>query len=92
MTVEELAKITFRMIAHLAMEDEHCCTYSSPDGRLGFCDHTKKTGEFTYGRTYRHWRIDGKVYKSKEKFMDALKDFHPAMTMERLKEMQEGKQ
>lgn len=87
MTEEELGKIPFRMVAHLAMEDEHCCTYTSEDGMLGFCDHTKKRG-FNFGRTYRHWRIGNKVYKSKEKFLEALKDYHPKMTTEKFKEMQ----
>ena len=88
MTIEELKKIPFRMVAHLAMEDEHCCTYSSEDGMLGFCDHTKKRG-FDFGRSYRHWRIGKKVYKSKEKFLEALKDYHPAMTMEKMRELNE---
>ena len=89
MTEKELAKVPFRMVAHLAMEHEHCCTYTSEDGMLGFCDHTIKTSEFTYGRTYRHWRIGKKVYKSKEKFLEALADYHPPMTKERLKELNE---
>lgn len=88
MTIEELKKIPFRMVAHLAMEDEHCCTYSSEDGMLGFCDHTKKRG-FDFGRSYRHWRIGKKVYKSKEKFLEALKDYHPAMTMDKMRELNE---
>jgi hypothetical protein len=33
----------------------------------------RKNGDF--GRTYRHWRIDNKIYKSDEKFFEALKDF-----------------
>lgn len=88
MTIEELKKIPFRMVAHLAMEDEHCCTYSSEDGMLGFSDHTKKRG-FDFGRSYRHWRIGEKVYKSKEKFLEALKDYHPAMTMDKMRELNE---
>ena len=88
MTFEEFKKIPFRMVAHLAMEDEHCCTYSSEDGMLGFCDHTKKRG-FNFGRSYRHWRIGNKVYKSKEKFLDALKDYPPAMTMDKMRELNE---
>lgn len=87
MTEAELKKVKFRMVAHLAMENEHCCTYTSEDGRLGFCDHTTKTSEFKYGRTYRHWRIDGKIYKTEKKFLEALADFHPKMTMEKLKEL-----
>ena len=87
MTREELEKIPFQMIAHLAMEDEHCCTYSSKDGRLGFCVHTRKKVSGGFGRSYRHWRIDGKVYKKEEEFFEALKDFHLPMTMERFREL-----
>lgn len=84
MTIEELKKIPFRMVTHFAMEDEHCTTYASEDGSLGFCDHTKKKGEFDFGRTYRHWRIGSKVYKSFAKFQEALKDYNQPMTNETL--------
>lgn len=81
MTEEELQKVPFQMVGHAALADEHTCTYQSKDGRLGFCDHTKVLADFDgmkeFGRTYRHWRIDSKVYKSKKKFLEALKDFHP---------------
>ena len=79
MTEEEFSKVPFHMVAHLAMEDEHCSTYSSKDGRLGICIHTRKRGEFDFGRSYRHWRIDDKVYKTKAAFLEALRDFHPEM-------------
>ena len=82
MTIEELKKIPFRMVSHIAMEDEHCINYASVDGSLGFCDHTKKKGEFDFGRTYRHWRIGSKVYKSFAKFQEALKDYNQPMTKE----------
>lgn len=77
MTTEELAKIPFHFVCHMAMEDEHTLTYASEDNRLGWCDHTpvKKNGDF--GRGYRHWRIDGKVYKTRKKFIEALRDFEP---------------
>jgi hypothetical protein len=42
MTLEELRKIPFRFVGHLAMEHEHCMSYVSKDGRLGYCDHTTK--------------------------------------------------
>jgi hypothetical protein len=29
------------------------------------------------GRAVRHYMIDGKVYKSKKKFIEAIKDFEP---------------
>lgn len=89
MTWEELTKVPFHCVSTLAMEDEHCMTYASKDGRLGFCVHTRKKDEFTFGRSHRHWRIDDKVYKSKKKFIEALADFHPEMTMEKLKELNE---
>ena len=82
MTIEELKKIPFRLVTHIAMEDEHCTTYASVDGSLGFCDHTKKKGKFDFGRTYRHWRIGSKVYKSFAKFQEALKDYNQPMTKE----------
>ena len=75
MTVEELKKIPFKFHAHMSLEDEHTTTYFSEDGKLGFCDHVPfKNGE-PHGRVYRHYMIDGKVYKTKEKFLEALKDF-----------------
>ena len=54
-------------------------TYESEDGRLGFCEHTPKLKNGNFGRTYRHYHIDGKVYKSKEKFLAALADFNPSV-------------
>ena len=77
MTQEELNKVPFHFVSSLAMEDEHILSYESEDGRLGFCDHTPKRKDGTLGRTYRHWRIEDKVYKKKEKFIEALADFNP---------------
>lgn len=77
MTQEELKKIPFHFVCSLAMEDEHMLSYESEDGRLGYCDHTPKRKNGDFGRTYRYWRIDGKVYKNKEKFIEALADFNP---------------
>lgn len=79
MTLEGLKKIPFHFVSSLAMEDEHMLTYASEDGRLGFCDHTPKRKNGDFGRTYRHYRIEGKVYKKKEKFIEALADFNPAV-------------
>ena len=77
MTEQELLQIPFKCIGHLAMEHEHCMTYISEDGRLGFCDHTRVLEHGRFGRPRRHYRIDNKIYKSKKKFLDALKDFNP---------------
>ncbi len=77
MTYEELKKVPFHFVSHLSMEDEHCTTYASEDGRIGFCNHVPyKNGE-PKGRSYRHYMIDGKVYKTKEKFVEALEQFKP---------------
>jgi hypothetical protein len=62
------------------MEGEYTTTYMSEDGRLGFCDHVPrdKYGMVKEkGRVIRHFMIDGKVYKSKAKFLEAIKDFDP---------------
>lgn len=78
MTEEEVKKIPFRMQTHLAMADEHTCTYVDESGRLGFCDHTPVKADFggmkEFGKGYRHYRIDGKVYKTYAKWIEALKE------------------
>lgn len=78
MTEEEFNRVEFHMVCHLALANEHMMTYVSKDGRLGYCDHTPKKKNGDFGKSYRHWQIDGKVYKTKEKFLEALKDFPTA--------------
>jgi len=77
MTEEELSKIPFKCVCCTAWEDEHTMTYSALDGRLGFCDHTPINGYGEFGKYRRHWQIEGKVYRSTKKFLEALKDFNP---------------
>ena len=77
MTIDELKAIPFHFVCSAAWETEHTMTYESEDGRLGFCDHTPKRKNGDFGKGYRHWHIDGKVYKTKEKFIAALADFNP---------------
>lgn len=77
MTQEELKKVKFKFQSSLSLESEHYLTYISEDGRLGFCDRTPKRKDGSFGKTRRHYRIDNKVYKSMEAFMEALKDFNP---------------
>ena len=76
MTIEELERIPFYFDSHLSMEDEHCTTYITKNKRFGFCDHVPfKNGEPDRRRkSYRHYMIDGKVYKTWEKFLEALAD------------------
>ena len=82
MTEEELKKVPFRETCHMAFVGEYTTTYMSKDGRLGFCDHVPrdKYGMVKKGgRAVRHFMIDGKVYKSKKKFLEAIKDFNPTL-------------
>lgn len=79
MTIDELKAIPFHFVCSADWEHEHTLTYESEDGRLGYCDHTQKRKNGKFGRSYRHWKIDGKVYKTKEKFIAALADFNPAV-------------
>ena len=79
MTEEELKKVRFNAW-HISTESDDITSYISTDGRLGFIDsmpldqdgYVKKKG-----RAIRRYRIDGKMYKSKKKFLEALKDFNP---------------
>lgn len=74
MTYEEFKQLPFKFSGHLSMEDEHCLTYATPDGRFAYCVHTPfKDGE-PKGRIYAHYKIDGKVYKTKEKLIKALEE------------------
>lgn len=77
MTIDELNKIEFKCVCSAAFEYEHTLTYTGLDGRLGFCVHTrkKKDGSFAKGG-YTHYQIDGKVYKSRRKFLEALENFN----------------
>ena len=80
MTEEELKKVKFRETCHMALDSEYTTTYFSEDGRLGFCDRVPRD-EYGMvkkgGRPVRHFMIDGKVYKSKKKFLEAIKDYNP---------------
>lgn len=76
MTIEELKKIPFHETQHLTLEDEYATTYASEDGRFGWCDHVprdRNTGMVAKRRkAYRHYRIGSEVYKTREKFIEAL--------------------
>jgi hypothetical protein len=75
MTQEEFSKIPFRFVCHMSLKDENVATYSDESGRLGFSVVTPKKDEFTFGKGRTHYRIDEKIYKSKKKFLEALKEF-----------------
>ena len=72
MTREEVNQIAFAPSIHLNMEHEHTMSYTAiyKDHAFGICDHTPyKDGE-PKGRSYRHFMVDGKVFKSKKKFYE----------------------
>lgn len=77
MTLEELRKVKFHFVSSLALVSEHRLSFVSEDGRLGFCDITPTRQNGDFGKSIRHYMIDGKVYKTKEAFEEAIKDFNP---------------
>lgn len=74
MTPEQLAKVPFQFVCSMALEHEHTITYKNDDYNIGFCDHTIKRKDGGFGRTYRHYRLRNKVYKTLPKFLEAIKD------------------
>ena len=75
MTWEELTKVPFHFVSHIAMANYHQSTYASEDGRLGFAAIQPIKDDCPVGKGLRHWRIDNTWYKSRRKFLKALKDF-----------------
>lgn len=76
MTEEELQKVKFHFHCHTNLGYEHTTTYFSEDYNIGFCDHVPHKNGLPHGRTYRHYWLVGKVFKSKKKFLEALKDYN----------------
>lgn len=74
MTIEELHKLPWKWQYHLAMEDEHATCYAARIGfeRIWMCVHTIKKDDFTFGRSYTHYKWRGKVYKTEKKLLEAM--------------------
>ena len=80
MTLEELKKVKFHKTCHLALAKEYTTTYVSENNRLAFCDHVPRDEDGMVkkgGRAYRHYMIDGKVYKIRAAFEKAIKNYNP---------------
>lgn len=77
MTEQDLAKIKFRMVSHLNMETLHACTYESVNHVPSFeiCVQTRLRDDDMFGGSYTHYRFNGKVYKTKKKFLEAITAF-----------------
>ena len=84
MTEQELSQIPFRMVSHLAMETEHICVYESknPLYNIKMCKHTtiRKNGDF--GKSYTHYVLNGKEYKTKQELLDAINNTDYGKTKE----------
>lgn len=61
----------------LSGEYEHYTTYESVGHipPIGICNHTTVRKDGSFGRGYRHYRFNGKVYKTKKKFLEAATAF-----------------
>lgn len=70
MTREEINQIPFQFSFHISMENEHTITYTAQykGHQFAMCQHTPYKDDVPKGRTYTHYKVDGKVFKSKEKF------------------------
>lgn len=77
MTDSDLAKIKFKFVMSLSGEYEHYTTYESVDyiPPIGICVHTPVRKNGSFGREYRHYRFNRKVYKTKKKFLEAMTAF-----------------
>ena len=78
MTEQELEQIPFRMISHLAMENEHCIVYEStnPLYNIRMCKHTRRRKNGDFGKSYVHYAFNGKVYKTKQELLDAINNMN----------------
>lgn len=80
MTEEEVNKLKFRWKSHMTLEDCYSTIYecdSEPlKGRLfvnKMQNRDKNTG-FARQGTMVHYSLDGKLYRSKKKFLEAIKN------------------
>lgn len=77
MTESDLPKIKFRMVSHLSMSFEHVASYVSVENNpmIGMCVHTPIRDDGSFGKAITHYQLNGKVYKSKKKFLEAVTTF-----------------
>ena len=77
MTESDLAKIKFRFVMSMSGKYEHMLSYESVDHipAIGICIHTPVRKDGTFGRESRHYRFNGKTYKTKKKFLEAMTEF-----------------
>lgn len=76
MTKEELLKIPFRPIAHMAMAHEHTQTATNDFYGISICNHTKINKRGDFGRSYTHFMYKGKTYKTADAFLKAYNEIN----------------
>lgn len=71
MTTKEINNIPFCFSSHLNMEHEHCTTFNAEykGHKFGMCRHSPYKNGVPKGKPYVHYMVDGKVFKTKEKFL-----------------------
>lgn len=74
MTEEEFRKVPFKMMSHLSLEHEHRTTYVNEDYGFGINTYTSRWDDYTIGRAYVHYIYNDVVYKTRAKFLEAIKD------------------
>lgn len=74
MTLLQLHRLPWKMMSYLAMEHEHASVYETElDGlKIGKCVHVTKKNDYDFGRSYTHYMIAGKVYKSHKSAVEAI--------------------
>ena len=72
MEKEEINKIPFKFHTHLNMEHKHCTTYTAEykGHQFAMCKHVPYKDGVPKGRTYTHYMVDGKVFKTLQKFYE----------------------
>ena len=77
MTDQDLAKIKFRFEMSMSGKYEHMLSYESVGHipTIEVCIHTPVRKDGTFGREYRHYLFNGKTYKTKKKFLEAMTAF-----------------
>lgn len=77
MTESDLAKIKFRFVMSMSGKYEHMLSYESVGHipAIGVCIHTPVRKDGSFGREYRRYAYMGKIYDSKESFLEAATAF-----------------
>lgn len=81
MTEQDFAKIKFRIVSHVSMKQQHSCICESinHEPRIALYVRTRINDDGNFGRTITHYIFNGKTYKSKKKFLEAITAFEEGM-------------